>query len=87
MSEPLEHVIYDLARSALEQQREQVAELRNRAGTLIAAAALSNSVFAALAIEPSSGVGGWEIAALVVLGVVLMCGLGILMPHRLVVRA
>jgi hypothetical protein len=63
MSEPLEHVIYDLARSALEQQREQVAELRNRAGTLIAAAALSNSVFAALAIEPSSGVGGWEIAS------------------------
>jgi hypothetical protein len=62
MSETLEHVIYDLARSALEQQGEQVAELRGRAGTLIAGAALSNSVFAALAIDSVTGLGGWEIA-------------------------
>jgi hypothetical protein len=51
---------------------------------LIAGAALSNSVFAALAIDSVTGLGGWEIAALVVLGIVLACGLTILLPHRLV---
>lgn len=84
MAESLEHVIYDLAQSALEQQSEQVSELRRRAGTLIAAAALSNSVFAALAIEPTGGLGAWEITALAVLGADLGCGLWILLPRRLV---
>src|SRR5829696_365343 len=84
MAESLEQVVYDLARAALAQQGEQVADLRSRAGTLIAGAALSNSVFAALAIDPKTGLGGWEIAALVLLGLVLVCGLVILLPHRLV---
>jgi hypothetical protein len=76
--------MYDLARAALAQQGEQVADLRARAGTLIGGAALSNSVFAALAIDSTTGLGRWEIAALVALGLVLACGLLILLPHRLV---
>jgi hypothetical protein len=84
MSDPPEQVIYDLARAALAQQGEHVADLRARAGTLIGGAALSNSVFAALAIDSTTGLGGWEIAALVALGLVLSCGLVILLPHRLV---
>ena len=58
--------------------------MRRRAGTLVAGAVLSNSVFAALAIHPDTGLGTWEIAALATLGFVLLCGLAILMPHRLV---
>jgi hypothetical protein len=84
MGGSLEYVLYDLARQSLDQQGQQVADLRSRAGTLIAGAALSNSVFAALAIDREGGLGGWEIAALVLLGLVLACGLLILMPHRLV---
>jgi hypothetical protein len=41
-------------------------------------------VFAALAIDSTTGLGGWEIAALMVLGIVLTCGLTIVLPHRLV---
>jgi hypothetical protein len=84
MPESLEQVMYDLARAALAQQGDQVADLRSRAGTLIAGAALSNSVFAALVIDPNTGLGEWEIAALALLTLVLVCGLLILLPHRLV---
>jgi hypothetical protein len=84
MAESLDHVLFDLARQSLDQQGRQVADLRSRAGTLVAGAALSNSVFAALAIDRETGLGGWEIVALVLLGLVLVCGMLILLPHRLV---
>jgi hypothetical protein len=37
-------------------------------------------------LDPKTGLGELEVGALVAVGVLLLCGLGILMPHRLVFR-
>jgi hypothetical protein len=47
----LEELLYAAALRALEQQERQVADLRSRTGTLLAAAALSASFFGATAID------------------------------------
>ena len=83
MADTLEETLYDLARDALAHQAEQVADLRRRAGTLIAASTLTNSVFAAVALN-HGGFTPIAIVALAGLALVLACGLFVLSPHRLI---
>lgn len=78
----LAQLMYEQAQRALEQQERQVAELRQRAGTLLAATALIASVFGV------SASGGGRTALPTVLGgaslvVAVLGALFALYPHRL----
>jgi len=79
----LEELIYAQAQRELERQERAVAELRQRAGTLVAGASLTGGVFAAAALQRGS-LDGWATAGLVGVVVALLVALGILLPQRLV---
>lgn len=73
---------YEQAQKALEQQERQVAELRQRTGTLLGAAALTASFFGAAALG-RDGVGTPVVLAGIALAVTVLSGLYVLYPHRL----
>lgn len=60
-------IVYDLALRSLDQQERELAELRSRTNTVIAAAALIASFLGAAAIRETDGLGALTILALVVL--------------------
>jgi hypothetical protein len=78
----LDEIIYEQAQRALEQQERQVNELRQRTGTLLAAAALTASFFGAAAVG-HDGIVAPVILAAVALAVTVLSGLYVLYPHRL----
>lgn len=83
MSPPsLAQIIYEQAQKALEQQERQVNELRQRTGTLLAAAALTASFFGAAALG-RDGVVAPVVLAAVALAVTVLSGLYVLYPHEL----
>jgi len=83
MSSPsLAQIIYEQAQKALEQQERQVNELRQRTGTLLAAAALTASFFGAAALG-RDGVVAPVVLAGVALAVTVLSGLYVLYPHEL----
>jgi hypothetical protein len=83
MSPPsLDEIIYEQAQKALEQQERQVNELRQRTGTLLAAAALTASFFGAAAVG-HDGIVAPVVLAAVALVVTVLSGLYVLYPHRL----
>lgn len=60
MSPPsLAEIIYEQAQKALEQQERQVNELRQRTGTLLAAAALTASFFGAATLGRDGVAAPW----------------------------
>jgi ABC-type transport system involved in cytochrome bd biosynthesis fused ATPase/permease subunit len=69
-------LIYELALRSLDQQERELAELRTRTNTVIAAAALIASFLSAAAVERGGGLSGLAFAALVVF--VLTAGLSLL---------
>jgi cytochrome c-type biogenesis protein CcmH/NrfG len=81
-SPSLAQVIYEQAQKSLEQQERQVNELRQRTGTLLAAAALSASFFGATALG-RDGVAAPVVLAGVALAVTVLSGLYVLYPHEL----
>jgi hypothetical protein len=78
----LSEILYEQAQKALEQQERQVNELRQRTGTLLAAAALTASFFGAAALG-RDGVVMPVILAAVALTVTVLSGLYVLYPHEL----
>jgi hypothetical protein len=82
MPQSLAEVLYELGRSALQQQERQVAELRARTQALLAGAALIASLFGAVAID-RAGLNGPSIAALVALSLSVSAGVYVLTPHRM----
>jgi cytochrome c-type biogenesis protein CcmH/NrfG len=78
----LAELTYEQAHKALEQQERQVNELRQRTGTLLAAAALTASFFGAAALG-RDGVGIPVVLAGVALAVTVLSGLYVLYPHEL----
>jgi hypothetical protein len=83
MSPPsLAEVVYEQAQKALEQQERQVNELRQRTGTLLAAAALTASFFGAAALG-REGIVAPVVLAAVALAVTVLSGLYVLYPHEL----
>ncbi len=83
MSPPsLAEIIYEQAQKALEQQERQVNELRQRTGTLLAAAALTASFFGAATLG-RDGVAAPVVLAGVALVVTVLSGLYVLYPHEL----
>jgi hypothetical protein len=83
MSAPtLAYLTYEQAQKALEQQERQVNELRQRTGTLLAAAALTASFFGA-AVLGHDGVTVPVVFAGIALVVTVLSGLYVLYPHEL----
>lgn len=83
MSSPsLAQIVYEQAQKALEQQERQVNELRQRTGTLLAAAALSASFFGAAAVG-RDGVAVPVVLAGTALAITVLSGLYVLYPHEL----
>lgn len=83
MSPPtLAQLTYEQAQKALEQQERQVNELRQRTGTLLAAAALTASFFGASALG-HDGVGVPVVLAGIALAATVLSGLYVLYPHEL----
>lgn len=83
MSAPtLAQLTYEQAQKALEQQERQVNELRQRTGTLLAAAALTASFFGAATLG-RDGVAAPIVLAGVALVVTVLSGLYVLYPHEL----
>jgi hypothetical protein len=83
MSTPtLAQIVCDQAQKALEQQERQVNELRQRTGTLLAAAALTASFFGAAALG-RDGVAAPVVLAAIALAVAVLSGLYVLYPHEL----
>jgi hypothetical protein len=78
----LAEIVYEQAQKALEQQERQVDELRQRTGTLLAAAALTASFFGAAALG-GDGIVAPVILAAVALAVTVLSGLYVLYPHEL----
>lgn len=70
------------AERALELQQRQVAELRQRTGPLVAAAALSGTF--SLGALGTSARGPLVVLATAAMCVTLLCGVYVLYPHRLV---
>lgn len=79
----LAQLLYDQAQKALEQQERQVNELRQRMGTLLAAAALIASFFGTAALG-HDGVTAPVVLAGMMLAVTVLSGLYVLFPHELV---
>ncbi len=52
-------IVYELALRSLDQQERELAELRTRTNTVIAAAALIASFLGAAAIREHGGLSGW----------------------------
>jgi cytochrome c-type biogenesis protein CcmH/NrfG len=78
----LAQLTYEQAQKALEQQERQVNELRQRTGTLLAAAALTASFFGAAALG-RDGVALPVVLAGIALAVTVLSGLYVLYPHRM----
>jgi hypothetical protein len=76
-------VVYELALRSLDQQERELAELRARTNTVIAAAALTASFLGAAAIERADGVSGWAVGALVMFAVTGALSLLVLWPREL----
>jgi cytochrome c-type biogenesis protein CcmH/NrfG len=79
----LAQLTYEQAQKALEQQERQVDELRQRTGTLLAAAALSASFFGTAALG-RDGIVTPIVLACVALVVTVLSGLYVLYPHEMV---
>jgi hypothetical protein len=73
---------YEQAQKALEQQERQVNELRQRTGTLLAAAALTASFFGAAALG-RDGVALPIVLAGIALAITVLSGLYVLYPHEM----
>ncbi|HYM55001.1 MAG TPA: hypothetical protein VES97_06540 [Solirubrobacteraceae bacterium] len=83
MSDPiLAQLTYEQAQKALEQQERQVDELRQRTGTLLAAAALTASFFGAAALG-HDGLAAPVVFAGIALAATVLSGLYVLYPHEL----
>ena len=83
MSTPsLALLVYEQAQKALEKQERQVSELRQRTGTLLAAATLTASFFGAGALARDAASAPVIVAGLA-LAVTVLSGLYALYPHRL----
>jgi cytochrome c-type biogenesis protein CcmH/NrfG len=78
----LAQLTYEQAQKALEQQERQVNELRQRTGTLLAAAALTASFFGAAA-PGHDGLVAPVVLAGIALAVTVLSGLYVLYPHEL----
>lgn len=78
----LAELTYEQAQKALEQQERQVNELRQRTGTLLGAAALTESFFGAAALG-RDGVALPVVLAGIALAVTVLSGLYVLYPHEL----
>lgn len=78
----LAQLTYEQAQKALEQQERQVNELRQRTGTILAAAALTASFFGAAALHRDGLVAPVVLAA-IALAVTVLSGLYVLYPHEL----
>jgi hypothetical protein len=78
----LAQLTYEQAQKALEQQERQVDELRQRMGTLLAAAALTASFFGAAALG-RDGVALPVVLAGISLAATVLSGLYVLYPHRM----
>jgi cytochrome c-type biogenesis protein CcmH/NrfG len=78
----LAQLAYEQAQKALEQQERQVTELRQRTGTLLAAAALTASFFGAAALG-RDGVVLPVVLAGMALAVTVLSGLYVLYPHEM----
>lgn len=78
----LAELTYDQAQKALEQQERQVNELRQRTGTLLAAAALTASFFGAAALG-RDGVALPVVLAALALAITVLSGLYVLYPHQI----
>jgi hypothetical protein len=78
----LAQLIYEQAQKALEQQERQVYELRQRTGTLLAAAALIASFFGTAAVGRGGGAVPVVLAAFALV-VTVLSGLYVLYPHQL----
>lgn len=83
MAQTLEELIFEQARDALALQERTVSELRQRAGTLLAAGALAGSLLATTGTGASNA-SGWTLAAAGCVAATLLALLAILLPHRLV---
>jgi hypothetical protein len=79
----LEELLLDQSQRALDRQERTVAEVRQRTGTLVAAAALVGGLLAGM--MPRHGAAhDWSVVALAARAVTLACPLVILLPKRLV---
>jgi hypothetical protein len=76
-------IVYELALRSLDQQERELAELRSRTNTVIAAAALIASFLGAATIRENSGLGALTILALVVLVITGGLSLWVLWPREL----
>lgn len=76
-------LVYELALRSLDQQERELAELRARTNTVIAAAALIASFLGAAAIREHRGLSAWSVIALVVLALTGGLSLFVLWPREL----
>ena len=82
MAQSIEELSFQLTADALAQQERALHALRGRAGTVVAAAAVSGS-FLGAGVGPGS-LGGWGIAALVVFVLCLASAIWVLLPQEFV---
>lgn len=76
-------IVYELALRSLDQQERELAELRARTNTVVAAAALIASFLGAAAIREHGGLSLWSVVALVVLAATGALSLYVLWPREL----
>jgi hypothetical protein len=83
VSATLEQLLLDQSQRALDRQERTVAEVRQRTGTLVAAAALVGGLLAGT-VPHHGAAHDWSLAGLASLAVTLICALVILLPKRLI---
>ena len=82
VAQSIEELSFRLTSDALAQQERALHGLRQRAGTVVAAASISGSFLAAKVSHGS--LGGWGIAALLVFVLCLASAIWVLLPQELV---
>ena len=83
----VEEIAYDAAARAIDRQYDSLGNLRTRAGTLLAAAALVASFVGPQAMRSNAGsISGWVAIGIVALVAVLVLVVAILWPRRFVFR-
>jgi hypothetical protein len=82
MAKSIEQLSFELTSGSLAEQERALAGLRARAGTVLAAASIAGSFFAAEASHGRLDV--WGVLAMVAFALCVACAIVILLPHTLV---
>jgi hypothetical protein len=82
VSEEAERLVYEESVRTLEQQRDLLDGLRNRSGTLLAAASVATAFLSAQALVPHQALDGVAWSAIVLFCAVVFLTLAVLIPWR-----